>query len=190
MKSLLPEGGLEFHNPNPLTPSVCTYYQQNQPKLFHVQTMLLHHVSHYRSMSLRCYKNPYRSLFTLYCGACLSKPSSAAIDWAKRCGCRSLLTALVALKWSKGRRGEREVRGRLMSQTLTHSHWDTGRRWGAWMKQEVPHPGVAGSWAGGWTRGGSGEAFTMEKGRLEKKWSWNEGSCFQPTFILLLIRWW
>lgn len=63
----------------------------------------------------------YQSLHQL-----LLTEQSVVVLW----GDRSLLTAFLALKSSKGLQGEREVRGRLMSQTLTHSHWDAAGRKG------------------------------------------------------------
>lgn len=57
MKSVLPGGGLEFHNTTPVTTAtVPTISGKNKSpqKLFHWQTILLHHVTHYHSMAFQC----------------------------------------------------------------------------------------------------------------------------------------
>jgi len=56
-------------------------------KLFHWQTILIHHVSHYR-MASGSFQNPYLDLFNLRCvffpPPAYRGPSLAAIDLAKR----------------------------------------------------------------------------------------------------------
>lgn len=53
----------------------------------------------------------------------LSKaPYSAEGGW-------SLLSPLLTLKWSKELHGEREVRGRMMSETHLNAAWDVRREW-------------------------------------------------------------
>lgn len=153
MESLLPKGGLGFHNTTP--PPFC---QRHEQKLFHWQTISLHDVSHYHGMAFGCYKNPYLSLSNLHCGFCLSRPSLAAIDLAKR---RAVLRGIRAWISTPGFENiksvsylshEWEVRGWAMSEMQTHSHLNTAsdveneRRRGTWMKGEASHHGA------GWNR--------------------------------------
>lgn len=82
MKSLLPEGGLGFHN---ATPYLLSEARTKALKSFFTGKQCCFITSVITIARLfGCYKNPYLSLFNLYCGFRLSRPSLAAIDLAER----------------------------------------------------------------------------------------------------------
>lgn len=79
--------------------------------LFH---SVFYPVSHYQSQAFRCHKNPYLSLFNLYCVSCLLKASLAAIDLVEqRASPRGLEPPVStpgfemikrAVRWARGKR--------------------------------------------------------------------------------------
>ncbi len=64
----------------PLAVPTIAGKNKSPQKLFHRQTMLLHHDSHYHSMAFRC-QNPYLSLFNLNCGFGSLRPSLVALEF-------------------------------------------------------------------------------------------------------------
>lgn len=129
--------------------------------LFHWQTMLLHHVSHYHSMAFGCYKNPYLSLFNLNCGFSLIEALISRYWLCKAPCCAEGMGATAQpistpgfemIKRVSYLLQEWEVRGWMMSEMQTHSHLNTAwdgeneRQRGTWMREEASHHGV------GWNR--------------------------------------
>lgn len=103
----------------PAIPTSSRKDKNPQKAFFHLQTMQLHHVAHYHSMTLRSHKNTYLTLFNWYCGPRLLANSLAAIDLAKRPASpqggggeesEPSCLSLLALKSSKELHGELEVK--------------------------------------------------------------------------------
>lgn len=165
----------------PRHPSCCISEKNKSPqKLFHWQTILLHHVSHYHGVAFGCYKNPYLNLFNLYCGFTLIEALisrywlSEAPCCTKGIGAEAQRKHISTLGFEMIKRvsylsHEWEVRGWMVSEMHTHSHlntaWDVEneRQRGTWMKEEASHRGV------GWNRVGD-----MGEGRKTE----SVGKCF------------
>lgn len=145
MKSLLPKGGLEFHN---TTPSPLLLYLQSQERTKALKSFFTgkQYCFIMSVVAIAWLLDVIRILISVYpfCIVvfCLSEPSLAAIDLAKRRAAlrgsesRRSLSPLLALKLSKEPYGEWEVRGWIMSEMQNSFTFKHCLRRGEWEEPE------------------------------------------------------